>query len=72
MWCGSEFEYKGTNCTFTMKANKNISFNERVDTVMQWFTHSETPANLVMLYINQPDNAAHRFGPDSIQVIIFI
>lgn len=72
MWIGSDFEYKGKNCTFTMKLNKNISFEERVDTVMTWFTHAKTPANLVMMYIEQPDGDAHKFGPDSVQVSSFI
>ncbi|XP_055326227.1 bis(5'-adenosyl)-triphosphatase enpp4-like [Sitodiplosis mosellana] len=69
MWSGSNFEFKGKNCTFTMKLDKSVSFKERVDIVMGWFTHKETPANLVMMYIEQPDSDAHKFGPDSLQAM---
>lgn len=70
MWPGSDFEYKGKNCTFTMKLDKNVSFEERVDKAMSWFTHKETPVNLIMLYIEQPDAYSHVYGPESIQVSI--
>lgn len=71
MWPGSDFEYKGKNCTFTMKLDKNVSFEERIDKAMSWFTHKETPVNLVMMYIEQPDAYSHVYGPQSIQVSIY-
>lgn len=42
-----------------------MAWNERVDTVMTWFTHGKTPANLVMLYIEEPDVSGHVYSPDS-------
>lgn len=32
---------------------------------MSWFTDKKTPANLVMLYIEEPDSHGHVYGPDS-------
>lgn len=51
---------------------------ERVDTALSWFVHEKTPANLVMLYIEEPDTQSHMWGPDaqivcqnnSIQIIL--
>lgn len=54
-----------------MKLDKNVSFEERIDKAMSWFTHKETPVNLVMMYIEQPDMHSHVYGPQSIQVSIY-
>lgn len=34
----------------------------------EYMQHPKTPANLVMLYFEQPDDAAHKYGPKSSQV----
>ncbi|CAG2060684.1 unnamed protein product, partial [Timema podura] len=49
--------------------NTSISWEERVDTAIGWFLHPVTPANLVMLYIEEPDASSHIFGPESQQVL---
>lgn len=65
MWPGSDFEYQNKSCYFKQYFNRSIKFNERVDTVIQWITDPSTPANLVLLYIEDPDYHAHAFGPKS-------
>lgn len=70
-WPGGDFEYHGIKCTFTRSFNKSVAFEERVDTVMTWFRDQQTPANLVFLYFEQPDEVAHIYGPDSKQVNFF-
>lgn len=72
LWVGSEFEYNGVNCTFSIPyaVIRNVSFEKRVDIVMTWLTHKTTPANLVMLYLPEPDQAAHNHGPDSKEVSV--
>lgn len=65
MWPGSNFAYDGTACTFTKDFDMKVPWNERVDTVMTWFTHEKTPTNLVMLYIEEPDLDGHVYSPDS-------
>lgn len=70
MWPGGEFPYgcKKTTPTFSQKWNLNTTYQDRVDAVMSWFTHKETPANLVMLYFEEPDFHGHAFGIDSLEV----
>lgn len=70
MWPGTDFDYNGINCTFTAKLDIKMKWEDRVDTAMSWFTDKKTPANLVMLYIEEPDAHAHGFGPDSSVVSI--
>lgn len=65
MWPGSNFKYDDTACTFSQNFNETMSWNERVDIVMTWFTNEKTPANLVMMYIEEPDVHAHIYSPDS-------
>lgn len=65
MWPGSDFDYRGTSCTFTGVFDETIEWMDRVDTAISWFRNEQTPTNLVLLYIEDPDKHAHAFGPDS-------
>lgn len=65
MWPGTDFKYDNKSCHFIEVYNKTIPFNDRVDKVIEWFTDPITPANLVLLYIEDPDFHAHAFGPES-------
>nr|CAD7462143.1 unnamed protein product [Timema tahoe] len=64
MWPGGEFEYKQTLPTFRQPLDLNTAWEIRVDTVIGWILHRSTPANLVMLYFEEPDRRAHAFGPE--------
>lgn len=68
MWPGSNFEYKGRNCTFTGVFNENMKWEDRADIALSWFNHEKTPANLVMLYMEEPDTNGHYYGPESSEV----
>ncbi|XP_069680355.1 bis(5'-adenosyl)-triphosphatase enpp4-like isoform X2 [Periplaneta americana] len=69
MWPGGGDEvYFKTNLTFAHEYESSIPFKERIDTVLSWIEHPETPANLVFLYYEEPDKTAHVYGPESPQV----
>lgn len=68
MWPGGEYEYNGVTCTFTQTFEAGCNFERKIDKIMDWFNHEKTPANLVMLYIEEPDGSAHVYGPDSVEV----
>ncbi|XP_055309055.1 bis(5'-adenosyl)-triphosphatase enpp4-like [Sitodiplosis mosellana] len=68
MWTGSNFEYDGINCTFTVGFNEEMKWEDRVDIALSWFNDKKTPANLVMLYIEEPDSHGHIYGPDSPEI----
>lgn len=65
MWPGSNYEYDGVVCTHSKHYNTSVSYNERVDDVFEWILNDKAPANLIMLYIEEPDLHAHAFGPES-------
>lgn len=65
MWPGSDYVYNGISCTYKQHFNMSENMNDRVDQVMGWVINKTHPANLVMLYIEDPDNHAHAFGPES-------
>ena len=47
------------------------SFGSRVDQILAWLDLSpSTRPNLYALYVNQPDNALHKFGRNSKEVCI--
>lgn len=65
MWPGSDFEYQGKKCFFTMSLNKKMIMEDRADVVMTWLKGG---ANFVMFYIEEPDEEGHAYSPDSQRV----
>lgn len=72
MWPGGEYEYNGVKCKFSQTYEPDAKFEDLVDTIMSWFMHKKTPANLAMLYIDQPDGISHIYGPDNEEVMSII
>ncbi|XP_055523352.1 bis(5'-adenosyl)-triphosphatase enpp4-like [Wyeomyia smithii] len=70
MWPGSEFPYTKSNisCSHNQLYNLTLPWNERVDTVFRWIRDPARPANLVMLYIEEPDYYGHIYSPESDRV----
>ena len=69
MWPGCCSKYHGVTATYMHKYNGSMSLEERADILFNWMTRPEDPADLVFLYINQPDTLAHVFGPYSSKVL---
>lgn len=75
MWAGSSTPYGANNeyrPTHYVAYNGSIPWSERVDTVIDWMTHEENPANMIFLYYNEPDSAGHSFGTDDDRTIAII
>ncbi|XP_050391547.1 ectonucleotide pyrophosphatase/phosphodiesterase family member 5 [Patella vulgata] len=71
-WPGSYAPVKGVQITrkqdgFDFKSDTNLAYETRVDILMKWFT-DEYPINLGLLYIEEPDETGHNYGPDSQEV----
>ena len=69
MWPGNEFEYSGVKPTYFKAWNYNVTWEKRIDEVMEWILNPQKPANLIMLYIEEPDYHGHSFGIDSSKFI---
>ncbi|XP_060535663.1 bis(5'-adenosyl)-triphosphatase ENPP4-like [Cylas formicarius] len=65
MWPGGDYSYQGKNITYTKSFQVGYDWHKRVDTTVEWILNPEKPANLVMLYFEEPDNHDHAFGPSS-------
>ncbi len=64
-WVGSEVRWDhGVSQTWMMPFQVYLSFDERVEGVLDWLD-APRPPNLVTLYFNQPDGAGHQHGPDA-------
>lgn len=70
MWPGSNMPYTKAkvNCTYLNAYNMSLPWNDRVDTAFQWIRDPKQPANLVMLYVEEPDYYGHIYSPDSDRV----
>ena len=64
----SNIMFRNRSCTFTEVFSPGLDFGTRVDLAFRYIMHPQTPANLVMLYFEQPDDAGHKYGPNSMQV----
>lgn len=65
MWPGNEFNYTGIRPTHQREWKKTVRWEERIDGAIEWILHPDKPANLVLLYIEEPDAHGHAFGPES-------
>ncbi|XP_014282142.1 ectonucleotide pyrophosphatase/phosphodiesterase family member 5 [Halyomorpha halys] len=67
MWPGSQFAYAGISPTFVNIFDPRTPWENRISTAISWFLHPKTPANLVMMYFEEPDDEEHTSGPGSLQ-----
>ncbi|RWS05518.1 ectonucleotide pyrophosphatase/phosphodiesterase family member 5-like protein [Dinothrombium tinctorium] len=59
-WPGSDAGDQALRPDFWRRYDERISFEERIETVLNWLQFDKI--DLAMLYFNQPDNAAHKYG----------
>ncbi|CAG7668638.1 unnamed protein product [Allacma fusca] len=72
MWPAGQEGWGENNTKVTHLVNYNVSrwdWEWEVDQVMKWITHPTKPANLVYLYIEEPDYTGHRFGPEGPEIV---
>ncbi|KAK6624257.1 hypothetical protein RUM44_011116 [Polyplax serrata] len=65
MWPGNEYAYSGIKPTYQKAWNYNVTWDKRVDGAIEWILNPNKPANLVLLYIEEPDYHGHSFGVNS-------
>ncbi|XP_018564085.1 bis(5'-adenosyl)-triphosphatase enpp4 isoform X2 [Anoplophora glabripennis] len=65
MWPGANYPYQGQNITYVKTFEPGYDWRQRVEDVISWITDPVKPANLVMLYFEEPDTHGHAFGPNS-------
>lgn len=65
MWPGSDFKFGNVSCTHTHSYNLTETWYSRMDTALSWFQDKVNPANLAMVYVEEPDRHGHAFSPDS-------
>ncbi|XP_077668557.1 ectonucleotide pyrophosphatase/phosphodiesterase family member 5 isoform X2 [Eretmochelys imbricata] len=64
MWPGTDVKIHGVFPTHYMFYNESVSFEDRVNKLIDWFT-SEEPINFGLLYWEQPDAMGHVLGPEN-------
>lgn len=45
-----------------------MSWEQRIDKIIEWMTNTPKNANCVFAYFDEPDTTAHNYGPFSEQV----
>lgn len=65
MWPGNEYKYNGIAPTYQKVWDSSESWEKRIDVAIDWILNPDKPANLVLLYIEEPDYHGHCFGVES-------
>jgi len=63
MYPGSSTPYRDTMPTYLRDYQKNANWTDNVETVINWLTDADKPANFVCMYFDEPDSVAHMHGP---------
>lgn len=63
MYPGASTPYRDTLPTHMIDYVKDANFTSNIETVINWLTDPEQPANLVTMYFDEPDTVAHMHGP---------
>lgn len=65
MWPGCYFKYQNMDPTYRFdEYNATRKNQERINEMIKWFKDPQKPANLVMMYYEEPDAEAHAYGAD--------
>ncbi|KAJ3662358.1 hypothetical protein Zmor_006712 [Zophobas morio] len=62
MWPGGCYPYQAKNITYCKDYDHQYDWFKRVDMVISWLKDPKQPANLVMVYFEEPDTDAHIYG----------
>ncbi|XP_078398132.1 bis(5'-adenosyl)-triphosphatase enpp4 isoform X1 [Cetorhinus maximus] len=65
MWPGTDVSIHNTTPSYYLKYDRNVTFNERVNHIIEWLSNSTEPINFGALYWEEPDATGHHYGPDS-------
>ncbi|XP_024147725.1 ectonucleotide pyrophosphatase/phosphodiesterase family member 1 [Oryzias melastigma] len=69
-WPGSDVKINGTFPNIYEKYNRDITFETRVSTLLNWLSlPEEKRPDFYTLYLEEPDRSGHGYGPESSQVI---
>ncbi|KAL1531364.1 ectonucleotide pyrophosphatase/phosphodiesterase family member 3-like [Salvia divinorum] len=70
-WPGSEVHKGSWDCpnNYCMPYNESVPFEERVDTVLNYFDlPSDEIPSFMTLYFEDPDHEGHQYGPDDVRI----
>lgn len=67
MWPGGDVKYHDKLPRYIMPFKPKANWTLNVDTIISWLTNKEHPANCIFMYIDQPDDTSHSWGPFSTQ-----
>ncbi|CAG2115363.1 unnamed protein product, partial [Medioppia subpectinata] len=67
-WPGSHVKYKNQTIKYLHGFDDGMTWDKRIDKMIDWMTAPTEPANCVFAYFDEPDTTAHEFGPFSEEV----
>lgn len=68
-WPGSDVKIHDIRPSYYFKYNEKIPWQSRVEIILAWLDlPSDRRPSFMSLYVNEPDNAGHDYGPHSEQV----
>lgn len=68
MWPATNVRIRNSLPTHLTNYSHDAVWTQSIDSVLLWLRNETHPANLAMIYFDEPDAQAHLFGPFSKQV----
>jgi len=68
-WPGSQVHYKNQTIKYLQGYNDSLTWNQRIDIMVEWLLNPTQSANCIFAYFDEPDTTAHEFRPFSNEVI---
>lgn len=68
MWSAGEFPFRGVTPSYYESFNRSVPWKQRIDNIIPALKQNESPIDLVMFYMDQPDFEAHAHSSKSKQV----
>lgn len=66
MWPGTDVKIHGVLPTQYLPYNASVSFETRVERIIEWFSAPQGEAvDFGLLYWEEPDESGHKYGPES-------
>lgn len=68
MWPAAEFEYRGKKPQYIELYNRSTHWKDRINNIIPLLKRDDSPVDLAMFYLNQPDKPSHLYSSSSKQV----
>ncbi|KAM5262899.1 bis(5'-adenosyl)-triphosphatase ENPP4 [Ctenodactylus gundi] len=69
MWPGTDVAIHNVTPAHFLDYSPSVPFQERLNNVTVWLSHSSPPVTFAALYWEEPDASGHKYGPEDTEIM---